>query len=114
MSRADIKTALDTAGLTGWEAIPNTLTRGQGWPEWVRTTYSEAVAGCLRTVTEWVVWVVLPPHDTEGAADQVRDQIALALADVAAVDTAEPALITVTEGGGNTLPAIRYQIRTTP
>jgi hypothetical protein len=114
VSRADIADALAGAGVSGHEAMPNTITAGQGWPEWVSTTYTETVGGCQPAQTEWVVWVVLPPYNTAAEADTIRDTIADRLGAISAVDQSRPALITVTDGGGNTIPAIQYQIRTTP
>lgn len=114
MSRAELRAALDAAGVTGHESMPNTPTAGQGWPEWVRTTYTETAGQCVPAETEWTVWVVLPAYGFTTAADVARDRIAQALHDVAAVDQSDPALIAVTEGGGNTLPALRYTVRTTP
>jgi hypothetical protein len=114
VSRADIAAALTAAGVAGHEEMPATITAGQGWPEWVSTRYDETSGGCQPAITEWVVWLVLPPYNTAAEADSVRDTVAASLGAVAAVDQARPALITVTDGGGNTIPAIQYQIRTAP
>jgi hypothetical protein len=115
MSRAELARALTAAGLDGLEHYPDgPIAAGQGWPEWVSTSYRETSGGCEVAETRWIVWVVLPPFDTPAAADRLRDLIAAELAAVAAVDEVTPALITVTENAGNGLPALRYTARTTP
>lgn len=89
---------------------PVTLSPYDAWPVWTGST--PQTTGCTFLEHEWDVYVALPALAAVEAGDELAHQIALTLEQVGAVTRFEPIQI-VGSDGGDPMPALRYQLRTT-
>jgi len=113
MSRQALADALDTVlGVSGHLTQPPAPTAGQGWPLWVRTSYTNVPdCGPVPDGTDWEVVVILPALLDTAHVDALRDMVATALGSVAAVESAEPDTLDLA-AETNPVPVIRYTLQT--
>jgi hypothetical protein len=108
-ARSDIVDALKTVPeLAPAAVMPDTIHAGHAWPAWAST---EPVNRCANLIT-WYVFVALPAASaasTVDAADDLVDDIAVALGAVGKVVRWEPWRIPI-EPGQQGIPVVRYTL----
>jgi hypothetical protein len=110
-ARAAIAAALDAVpGVTAYSSAPDNPHEFDAFPRWAFTNYT---GGKMRrlAVHEYDALVILPAGyepDTVAQGDTLLDAVAIALAVVGEVRTADP--IQITYGPGVGMPALRVRV----
>jgi hypothetical protein len=110
-ARAALVGALASVGLNAAPVAPDSATAGAAWPQWVTTDYLGHL--CDPSRYTFSVFVVLNAADNLAAvtdADEMVARVAPALFRVAALQAAEPVLITF--GDSQTMPGVRFRVIT--
>jgi len=111
--RDQIVAALVAAGLNGTATKTGPISPGDAWPAWRSTRWANTVPDGVR-LGSWYVFVALPgggPDVTVAEADPLVESVGQQLVEAGLqIEVVEPYAIPVADGGGTTVPVLRYSV----